>query len=906
MPEIGRTIAHYQILEKLGVGGMGEVYRARDTQLNRDVALKVLPADFAMDPDRLARFQREAQVLATFNHPHIAQIYGLADAEGVRALAMELVEGPTLADRIARGPVPIEEALPLAQQLAEALEYAHERGIVHRDLKPANIKITPDGSVKVLDFGLAKALESGPSGADLTHSPTLTSPLMTRAGVILGTAAYMAPEQARGAAVDKRADIWAFGVVLFEILTGRACFTGDSVTDVLAAVVRAEPDWAALSADTPWRVRDLLHQCLAKDRKRRLRDIADAWLDIEDAMSRGSLGASADEPSASPPRIAGVTRRQKLAWTMLGVALAAVVTAGLVLSGVWPRARSSGTPPLRVSIIHTEGSEVGAPAISPDGHRVAYGARRADGMPVLWVRDLASGEARPLKGTEGAALPFWSPDSRDLGFTANFLKRVPADGGPVQVITEKAANRGGAWAPDGTIVFSAGDSTPLYRINAAPGSTAAPLTKLQGGDWSHCWPSFLPDGRRFLFAAKLWSRSAETSEQGIYLESLDSPEIRRLLPDLSSAVYAPPGYLVFVRDGILTAAPFDLATGRVGQPAPVGGAVAVDNVYYLSGISAATDGTLAVRPPPAVSLLGSSGSAAFTAELRLVDRTGMGSAVGTVQSFTYYMALSPDNRRVAAQINDPGSSTSDLWLVDLQGGNKRPLTTTHGWAGAPVWSADGTRLAYAYQPPGQIDDVCIMDLRSGQREFLIQTPAIQEHPVAWSHDGICLILYTFDEKHGRTLSAWSFRSRSLTPFAEGGTHSAVFSPDDRYVAFSSRESGREEVYVTTFPERHQTWPLTTEGGRVLSWRADGREILVASLSGHVVAYPVSTEGGFSVSQPTVLVRDVGFAAPYSTATRDHSHILIRASPDAAKDKGEIRLLFGWTDAFRQGKPPQRP
>jgi Tol biopolymer transport system component len=728
----------------------------------------------------------------------------------------------------------------------------------------------------------------------------------------------MSPEQVRGEAVDQRSDIFAFGVVLYEMLTGRRAFQGATPADTMSAILKEDPPelaTVASGASPSPALQRIVQHCLEKKPAERFRDAHDLAFALQalsgSAVASGSLVAVTR--NGWRPWLAGLgavavpTRRVRLAWTLLGAALMAALGAGLILSGVWPRARPSDsrppaqTRPLRVSISHTEGGDVGAPAISPDGTRVAYGARGADGMPLLWVRDLASDEARALPGTEDAALPFWSPDSRDLGFFAgNSLKRVPAEGGPVQVVTKNGSGFGGAWAPDGTIVFN-GNDFGLFRISVVPGSTATPLTIRPSGDWSHYWPSFLPDGRRFLFTAKLWTGAAESSAQGIYLGSLDSAVITPLLPDLSSAVYAPPGYLVFVRSGRLTAAPFDLATGRLtGSPAPIGGTVAVEPRRYLAAVSAAADGTLAVRPPPAVALDGGVGNASFDAELRLVDRAGTSSRVGIAQSFTAAMALRPDGRSVAASIVDPGTSTNDLWLVDLQSGARTRLTTTRGYTGNPVWWRDGTHLAYAYAPPGQLDDVYIKDLRTGKEEPLIESQAVLEHPVAWSHDGASMLVWTADDK-GNTLARWSFGSHMLTPFAGSGWPWATFSPDDRYVAFTSQESGSTEISVTTFPDRLQTWSLAAKGDRVLSWSADGREILVATLSGQIVAYPVSMDGGFSAGQPTVLVRGVGFAAPYSTARRDHSRILIRVSPDAAKDKGEIRLLFGWQDTLRQGK-----
>jgi eukaryotic-like serine/threonine-protein kinase len=905
----GARLGVYQITAPLGEGGMGQVYRATDTTLGRQVAIKILPDAFAQDPERLARFEREAKTLASLNHPHIAAIYGFEKSAGMHALVMELVEGEDLSQRIAGGAIPVDEALPIARQIADALEAAHELGIVHRDLKPANVKVRGDGTVKVLDFGLAKAgalgasSDSGAAAAVAAHSPTFTSPAaLTMGGAILGTAAYMAPEQARGKAVDKRADIWAFGLVLYEMLTGRAAFAGDTVTDIIAALVSRDPDWTALPAATPASITRLLRRCAEKDPKRRLRDIGDARLEIEHAIASGTSDRQAGELMAGPTLVAGATRGQKIAWAALGSALAALALLAVVGSGVWPRARPVETArPLNVSIVHTEGREVAAPAISPDGRRIAYRARRADGVPLLWVRDLANGDAQPLPGTEDAVQPFWSPDSRDLGFFAGpALKRVSATGGPIRLVTDNVGpwtGYGATWAPDGTIAFAGQEG--LFRVPAEGGTAAQSLVKLQSGDWAHYWPSFLPDGRRFLFTSKLFSSTAEASEQGIYLGSLDSPTTTRLLPDLSSAVYAPPGYLVFAREGTLTAAPFDLASGRVtGPPVAIGGTVATDASFNFAAVSASADGTIAVRPPPTAVLVFPD-SNPFNAELHQADRSGARNRVGAARLFSQYMSFSPaDSRSLITTILDPRAGTQDLWLIDLTRDSLAPLTTTRGFAGNPVWSADGRRLAYAVQPSGQRDNVFVRDIGTGATHPVIESPSIGEHPVAWSHNGASLLVFTYDEKT-TYLSTWSFASRTLTRFAgPKALEAAAFSPKDDFVAFTSQETGRPEVFVTTFPDRRQTWPLTTEGGRVLGWKNDGREILVATISGHIAAYPVSTVGGFSSGQPSTLVRDVGGVAAYSAATADHSRFLIRVSPDAAKDKGEIRLLFGWQNALR--------
>jgi eukaryotic-like serine/threonine-protein kinase len=901
----GAPFGPYDVLALIGAGGMGEVYRARDTQLKRDVALKVLPEELAADHDRLGRFDREAQALAALNHPHIAQVYGVAHEGSARAIVMELVAGEDLAARIGRGPIAMDDALPIARQLAEALEAAHEAGIIHRDLKPANIKVTPDGVVKVLDFGLAKALDpqsggeagrrgaGGPGGA-LTDSPTVTSPAMTRAGTILGTAAYMSPEQARGRAVDRRADIWAFGVVLFEMLTGRPCFGGETITDVLAAVVKSDPDWTKLPAATPLRLRELIARCLVKDPKLRLRDIGDAQLALASEMDGAPPGAPPQptaQPQWKPLAAAGIA----------GAVLTAIVIAGLAASGVWSPMAHQRQQPLRVSIVHTEGSEVGAPAISPDGRRVAYRARRADGMPMLWVRDLETFETRPLPGTEGAEFPFWSPDSRQLGFFSGIsLKRMHADGGPAEVIAQGFMPFGATWAPDGTIVF-AGTSDGLSRVGPADKTTKS-ATKLPSKDWAHFWPSMLPDGRRFLFTAKRWTASAEAGEQGIYLGSLDTPEVKRLLPDLSSAVYAHPGYIVFARDGELMAAPFRLDTEAVGEAEPLGTAVAVDSVFNQTAVSASTGGTLAIRARPA-GALGVAGGSEGIVQLRLVNRAGATIGTSVPDNYAYYMALASDGVRAVVNVADPRNGTNDLWMVNMATGARTPVIATHGYVGSPVLSTDDTRLAYAYQPPGQIDDVHVRDLSTGQDTPLCETPAIWEHPVAWSRDGAYLLIYRLDRDKPPRLDVWSFASKKPTPFVEPAEEMAAFSPDGHYVAYSTRETGRHEVWVTDFPDRREKAQVTSTGGRVVSWSRNGRELLVATLSGHIVAYPVSTAGRFSHGQPTMLIPDVGMSAPFCVASPDHSRLLIRVNPEAAKDKGEIRLLFGWAEALERGGRP---
>jgi hypothetical protein len=539
---------------------MGEVYRARDAKLERDVALKVIPEAFARDTERLARFQREAKVLASLSHPNIASIFGLEDSGATHALVMELVEGPTLADRIQSGPISIAEALPIAKQICEALEYAHERGIIHRDLKPANVKVTSNDAVKVLDFGLAKAIEGDASSLGIANSPTI-SRMATQAGILLGTPAYMAPEQAKGKPVDRRADIWAFGCVLYEMLTGKQAFTGETVTDTLAVVLTKDPDWSQLPSHTPARVRVLLQRCLQKDAKQRLQAIGDARISLEEVLSSAPEPSSAAAPAPSP------LWRRMLPWAVAAVFTVALVT---TLWVSWRQRPIEGPvsqfvlpPPEKAAF----GPNGGQPAISPDGRQIVFTATDARGM-LLWLRPLGSLDVRPLMGTEDAQYPFWSPDSRSIAFFAHGkLLRMDLHGGPPQTIAENVLfPLGGAWSRDGVIAF-----TPhvggLYRVRASGGEGKL----ISQAGQVEVFPSFLPDGRHFLFA-----RSRGPTQGDEYVGSLDSTDAKLIQPGAQTAAYAPPGYLLFIRGGTLMEQPFDLGALSVsGDPSAI--AVGVEN-----------------------------------------------------------------------------------------------------------------------------------------------------------------------------------------------------------------------------------------------------------------------------------------------------------------------------------------
>ncbi|HET6349253.1 MAG TPA: protein kinase, partial [Candidatus Krumholzibacteria bacterium] len=585
---VGKSIAHYRVTSQIGAGGMGEVYRASDSRLGRDVAIKVLPAEFALDAERMARFEREARLLASLSHANIASIYGIEEVEGSRALVMELVEGPTLADRIAKGALPLEEALPIARQIADALEYAHERSIIHRDLKPANIKLTPDGTVKVLDFGLAKALSDDPSGSgsDLSKSPTLTA-ASTRLGVILGTAAYMSPEQAKGKAVDRRADIWSFGAVLLEMLTGERTFAGETVSETLASVMKDEPDWSALPAAAPARVRDVLRRCLVKDPRQRLRDIGEARIRIEEEI--------AGKPVATDATAAAPVTAERRGVPVLPVVLIAIVAAAVAGFIGYRMHADRGATMYRATIALPEGMTLDdlntSIALSPDGRTVALAAS-ATGKPLsLWLRRLDRPDPVRLEGTDGATYPFWSPDGRTLGFFAEHkLKRIAADGGGVQTICDAVDGRGASWGSDGTIVFAPGPLDGLMRVSAVGGAPVA-VTQLDSVGVTHRLPEFFPDGKRLLFAA-----GVSLADPQAWIECLDlaTKKRTRVFRSESQVRIIDANHVAYIVDHNLVVQNFDAKSLKlVDRPVPIAQDIQVNPYRFAGSFDLAASGALA-------------------------------------------------------------------------------------------------------------------------------------------------------------------------------------------------------------------------------------------------------------------------------------------------------------------------
>jgi eukaryotic-like serine/threonine-protein kinase len=845
-----QRIGHYEVVAKIGEGGMGEVYRARDTRLNREVALKVLPQTFAADPYRMARFQREAQLLASLNHPKIAAIYGLEESGPTHALVMELVEGPNLAERISKaahsvrpkaasaspaqaspvavsGPktggqststanapksaIPLEEALSISQQLAEALEYAHEHGIIHRDLKPANIKVRPDGCVKVLDFGLAKAMEPPENSADMANSPTL-SVAMTQAGFIIGTAAYMAPEQAKGRPVDRRADVWAFGCVLYEMLTGHKVFEGETVSDVLAAVIKSEPDWSALPAETPPPIQRLMRRCLQKDVRQRLQAIGDARIAIEEVVSSGELdGPEVGVSSGGTLEARRASRlRRALPWA-LGVT--SILFAAIAAYFMFQPKPPQGV--IRFSVPQPENSELvngGMMSVSPDGRTIAFVAATGPDKPRrIWLRPLDSVTAQPIPGTEHASWPFWSPDSQQIGFftTDDQLKKISFSGGPPQTLCE-ARGWGATWNRDGVILFS--NNASLYRLldtGSTPTLVVAPDPAHQV--IAYGFPQFLPDGRHFLVHALAPGNQGMTLGVG----SLDSKTVQPLDRINSAFYYAAPGQLLYSDQNTLVARPFDAKALRFTGPAvPI-----VQRVSLRYGnFAVSSTGVLAY---------GTGSNHVENARGQMTWFSRSGKKVSTVGQPDVYSnpVISPDGSRLAVSKGE--GDKQDIWVYDLKRGTASRLTFNPANDTNPSWSPNGSQILFSSMRNGPYDIYQKAADGLGSTEAVFQSSGQAKAIDDVSPDGNYAIYDTAG--NASTTQLWALPlngDRKPFPVVQSslGASSAKFSPNGHYVAYASRETGRQEVYVQTFPQRTGKWQISISGGTQPMWRRDGKEL----------------------------------------------------------------------------------
>ncbi|HWK11698.1 MAG TPA: protein kinase [Vicinamibacterales bacterium] len=890
----GTRIGSYEITGLLGAGGMGEVYRARDARLNRDVAIKVLPAAFSADPERVARFEREAQTLASLNHPNIAQVHGVI--EQPLALVMECVEGEDLAQRISRGALPIDEALAIARQVAAGVAAAHERGVIHRDLKPANIKISPDGSVKVLDFGLAKVIGRDDSdAADLANSPTFSNiPQMTQMGVILGTAAYMSPEQARGKRVDQRADIWAFGCVLYEMLSGHKPFHGedDSLATVLARILEREPDYAALPAATPPSVRRLIRRCLEKNPARRLASAHDAGLEIDDT-----------ELAAQPITVAAGRRTAggALPW-MAGVLALALVGTSVAL---WRATRPSAVHVMRYDIrLPSKGSlsltQWPPLAISPDGNTVVF-AVGSEGGTQLFLRSRDDATAKAIPGTEDATSPVFSPDGRWLLFAAGRdLKKMMIGSGPTTIAEVGGANRGATWLEDGSIVYSPDATTPLLRIPPA-GGAAQPLTTMntQKGERSHRWPVALPGGKAVLFIVGLNSSPDDYNNADVDAVMVATGERRHVLAGASFVQYAS-GHLIFMRNGSINAVSFDADSLRVtGTPVPVVNGVAGDVTTGAAAFACAEDGTL-------VYAAGASGTNGNMRRLVWADRTGAVEPLSLPPAFYNDQRISPDGSRFA--VVDGASGSGDVWIYDVARKTFTRLTFERTIA-TPVWSPDGRSVLYAsidaasdrttfYRKPvdGSRDQEKLATVDG--RSFLLSV-----NPAG---DRLMIVKTTSTQARVADILSLSIRDGVEAPLVatSADEYSGSKSADGRWLAYESNESGRYEVYVRDLREGGGRWQISTAGGEEPRWSADGRALFFR-IDDRLMQATVAAGESFAAETPTKLFdglfnlrSDTGVS--YDVDPKTGRFLMTRpADLTASASVSSLDVVLNWVEELRR-------
>jgi eukaryotic-like serine/threonine-protein kinase len=908
----GSRLGPYEVTALIGEGGMGKVWRAHHTALKRDDALKVLPDAFASDPDRWARFRREAQVLASLNHPNIAHVYGLEQSDGVQALVMELVEGSTLADRIAQGPIPVDEALPIARQIAEALEAAHEQGIIHRDLKPANIKLRPDGMVKVLDFGLAKALEPARVEPNLSDSPTITSPAMTQRGVILGTAAYMSPEQARGRTVDRRSDIWAFGCVLYEMLTRRRAFEGNEVTDVLASVLAREPDWTALPSSLSGVLLTFLKRCLHKDRKQRIGDAQSLRLALEGAFDGGvSQAAVVGVPRLHGWRrlalpamalLAGLVVASIAAWRLWPVAVPASVSRfDHVVGGNQPQFRGIGT-----SVV----------ALSPDGRHFVYNTPNG-----LYLRRMSELDARLIPGTEDVLFaPFFSPDGQTIAFFGpGQLRRLAVSGGtPVTVCGTGGPTFGGTWAADNTILF--GSTKGIMRVPAIGGTPELVIPAMPGEQLSS--PQLLPDGDSVLFTVATGLTAARWDAAQIALQSLRGGDRMIIWQGGSDAQYAETGHILFAVGDALFAIAFDAAQRRV-----FGGPVAVVQGLTRPLVATGSTGTANYAVSNTGTLLYLSGARlvgggpAGPRTLVWVGRDGRETSLSAPARAYTYARLSPDGARAALDVRD---QQLDLWIWDFMRETLTRLTFDDGEDEFPAWSPDGKRIAFSSSrgdgSAGQTSVFWVAADGTGAVERLMEGKG-QLFPASFSPDSSSIV--AFGAADGSTEND----DVALIPMSKEGPATSAkpelkpllhtmyrernpsLSPDGRWLAYESNESGRDEIYVRPFPAVDGgRWQVSTGGGIQPVWARNNRELFYRS-GDALMAVPIEASSGFAAGNPTTLFKGEYLVGPggrtYDVSPDGRRFLMIKPAPFAPAQTGpppRIIVVENWDQELKRLVP----
>ncbi len=893
--EPGTSLANrYEIISELGKGGMGEVYLAEDTNLKRHVAIKLLPQQFALNKEMLARFEREARLLASLNHPNIATIHGLEKSDGQQFLVMELVEGETLAERIKKGPLPLEEALEVCRQMAEGLEAAHEKGIIHRDLKPANVKITPDGKVKVLDFGLAKAYESAVSDeerrADPALSPTITVE-SSRSGVILGTAAYMSPEQARGKSLDKRTDIWSFGCVLFEAITGQLAFKGDTISDTIAAILKAEPNWKAIPETAPLKIRDLLRRCLQKDSHNRLHDIADVRIEIQDVLT----GSPEEMGSAVRP----TPKWRNMFWVVAGLA---VVLAILLLWSPWRTSEPQEKLISRFNINLPPGEtldfEIGSSVVfSPDGTQLVYVVQK-DKTTQLYLRPIQDFEAHPISGTEGARGPFFSPDGNWVAFHADGkLKKVSLLGGTPQLICDAKSGLGGTWSKDGTIYFGDWKKASLIRVPSAGGdpellATGLRMVNEETFEHSYFWPQILPGGKDLLYT--IWNKP---QDMNVAVYSLERGEHKTLIEKGGYARYLPPGYLIYTWAGDLMTVPFDLEKLEVtGSPELVFEGIQRGD-WGLANFALSDSGSLvfiqgSVKP--------------LENGLVWVDLEGNVERSPFPLAFYQSPRLSPDGKQLVISRLD---NMPNIWIYGLERGTSRRLTDEEGSEYWAIWTPDGKSIVFNSTRTGHPAAPLLWKPADGSSPAELFTEGKNhQQPKSWSADGkVMAITEGLDPETGIDIFIVKIDGdRKPEPFLNSRFNESqpLFSPDGRWIAYVTDESGRDEVYVRPYPGPGDLIPISTDGGMEPVWSPDGKVLYYRDFSGNkMMAVSFNTEPELRVSQPRLLFEGKYYGgSPWGRnydISPDGTRFIMITDESQSEKPTQINLILNWVEELKR-------
>ncbi|MCK9995751.1 MAG: serine/threonine-protein kinase [Candidatus Krumholzibacteria bacterium] len=879
---IGKSLLHYEISDKLGKGGMGEVFRARDTKLGRDVAIKILPAELSGDPEREVRFQREARALASLQHANVASVYGFEEVGGTRFLVMELVEGPELTVRMEKGPIPVEDVLSIARQIAAGLEAAHENGIVHRDLKPANIMETADGEVKILDFGLAQAwFGDNPNQQESATSPTMTA-AMTQVGAILGTAAYMSPEQARGSNVDRRSDIWAFGVILFEMLTGKKLFQGETISDTLAAVLRAEPDWKSLPVEEAPELCRLIERCLERNPKQRLRDIGEARIFLQDGGASISNLTFSQLGLDAPPAERGRSKPPVL--LMVGLALACLMSGAFL--GWKVLARQEPAPVLHTMIpppantdYDLSGGSPGPATVSPDGTKLAFTATDEEGVTRLYLRYLDKSESVSLSGTEGAAYPFWSPDNKFIGYfepSDRKLKKVAVGGGPPVTLCLAENGKGGSWNSQGDIIFAPSYNTGIFKVPAIGGEPVQLTTP--GEEYnSHRHPRFLPGGKEFIFVGRI----SGSGNNHVYLAALDTAITPRVIAETQTNADYVNGHLLSVREDVLMATPYAPDQDKVRE----GGTPLVENVLSITGAAVAV-----FSPSPTGMLVYQTGVSSQAGQL--IHWTGIENAAleqlgdpGQV----FHPSISPDGKQAILEVREASNEGTDLWLMDLETGLRTRFTFAPGDERRPCWSPTGNSVFYQSSEGGTYR--IMQQPVEGQGGTAILFESAREIAPTCVSTGDMDLLLDFEREDGNIelrslpLEAGDDEITTLATSPEGNLGGGVYSPDGRWIAYHTQSAAGWDVFVMPAAGGMRKWQVTTDGAVYPQWNHDGTELWVSKFNGDLHVYSVDGTGQtFRVGK---------FSHPLTVTSPDDEGCYYDLHPDG------LRILQTGTDpAFR--------